>query len=87
MVETFTPAVCGSRARQITALALFTVAAMLAAAALGALLGAAGAEIGRPGALALAVAAAVAAAAREAGVIRFPLPQARRQVAERWRFT
>lgn len=87
MVETFTPAVCGSRARQITGLAVFALAAMIAAAALGALLGVAGAEIGRPAALALAVAAAVAAAAREAGVLRFPLPQARRQVPERWRST
>ena len=33
-----------------------------------------------------AAALALVAAAREAGIVRFPLPQARRQVPERWRF-
>src|ERR687898_923116 len=42
MVETITPAGCGSRRRYRIALALFALGAVLASAALGALLGLAG---------------------------------------------
>ena len=86
MLETFTPAVCGSRKRQIVAQALFTGAAVLTAAALGLVLGLAGSLLGGRYALYAAAALALIAAAREAGLVRFPLPQARRQVPERWRF-
>jgi cytochrome c biogenesis protein CcdA len=85
MVETVTPAVCGSRRRQLAALALFTAGAVLAAASLGAVLGLAGAAIGTGPALAVALALAVLGALREAGIVRFPIPQSRRQVPERWR--
>jgi hypothetical protein len=84
MVETFTPAVCGSKRRQRIALAGFATGAIAVSALVGALLGALGALIGRE--LALLVAGlAMLAAAREAGLLRIPLPQARRQVPERWR--
>ncbi|HEX2505883.1 MAG TPA: hypothetical protein VHK22_06725 [Gaiellaceae bacterium] len=85
MVETITPAGCGSRKRQLLALGLFAVGAVLASAALGAVLGLAGAAIGRGPALALALVLAVLGALREAGVLRLPIPQSRRQVPERWR--
>ena len=58
MLETFTPAVCGSRKRQIVAQALFTGAAVLTAAALGLALGFAGGLLG--GRYALYAAAALA---------------------------
>jgi hypothetical protein len=84
MVETFTPAVCGSRRRQRLALAGFAVGAVAASALVGAALGAAGALLGAQ--LAFVVAGfALLAAAREAGIVRVPLPQLRRQVPERWR--
>jgi hypothetical protein len=84
MVETFTPAVCGSRRRQRLALAGFAVGAVAASALVGAALGAAGALLGAE--LAFVVAGfALLAAAREAGILRVPLPQLRRQVPERWR--
>ena len=84
MVETFTPAVCGSRRRQRLALAGFAVGAVAASALVGAALGAVGALLGTE--LAFLVAAlALLAAAREAGFVRLPLPQLRRQVPERWR--
>src|SRR5215211_2413262 len=84
MVETFTPAVCGSRRRQRLALAGFAVGAVAASAFVGASLGAVGALLGTQ--LAFLVAAlALLAAAREAGIVRLPLPQLRRQVPERWR--
>jgi hypothetical protein len=86
MLETFTPAVCGSRKRQIVAQALFTAAAVVTAAALGLALGFAGSLLGAGHAVYAAAALALLAAAREAGLLRFPLPQARRQVPERWRF-
>ena len=86
MLETFTPAVCGSRKRQIVAQALFTVAAVATAAALGLVLGLAGAALGARQALLAAAGLALVAAAREAGILRFRLPQSRRQVPERWRF-
>lgn len=86
MLETFTPAVCGSRRRQIVAQALFAAAAVVAAATVGLALGFAGSLLGAPHAVLAAAALAVVAAAREAGLVDFPLPQARRQVPERWRF-
>src|SRR5213592_2074917 len=85
MVETFTPAVCGSRLRQHFALAFFALGALVASAALGAVLGFLGSLVGaRPALVAAAVLAALAAA-RETGLLRVPLPQSRRQVPERWR--
>jgi hypothetical protein len=86
MLETFTPAVCGSRKRQLIAQALFTVAAVATSAALGLALGLAGEVLGAGHAVLAAAALALVAAARELGLVRFPLPQARRQVPERWRF-
>ena len=86
MLETFTPAVCGSRKRQIVAQALFATTAIATAAALGLALGAVGSALGARQAVLAAAALALVAAAREAGIVRFPLPQARRQVPERWRF-
>lgn len=85
MVETITPAGCGSRKRQLVALALFAAGAVVASAALGAALGLAGAAIGAGAALGVALALAVLGALREAGVIRLPIPQSKRQVPERWR--
>jgi hypothetical protein len=84
MVETFTPAVCGSRRRQSLALAFFATGAVAASALVGAALGALGARAGGPLVLAAAC-LAVLAAARESGLVRLPLPQIRRQVPERWR--
>jgi hypothetical protein len=86
MLETFTPAVCGSRKRQLIAQALFTVAAVATSAALGLALGLAGDVLGAGHAVLAAAALALVAAARELGLVGFPLPQARRQVPERWRF-
>ncbi len=85
MVETITPAGCGTRKRQLVALALFALGAVAASAALGAVLGLAGAAVGTGPALVLALVLAVLGTLREAGVLRVPLPQSRRQVPERWR--
>jgi hypothetical protein len=85
MVETFTPAVCGSRRRQWLALTGFAIGAIGASALIGAVLGAIGAALGTQLSL-VAAGLALAAAAREAGLVSFPLPQLRRQVPERWRF-
>jgi hypothetical protein len=86
MIESFTPAGCGSRRRRRLALALFAGGAILAAALVGALLGALGALLPGGRATLVAVAAlALAAAAREAGLLRLPLPQVRRQVPDSWR--
>jgi hypothetical protein len=84
MIETITPAVCGSRRRHVLAVSLFALAAVLSAAALGAALGLVGLALGAAWAVAAAAAFAGAAALRELGVVRFPLPQSRRQVPERW---
>jgi cytochrome c biogenesis protein CcdA len=86
MLETFTPAVCGSRKRQIAGQTLFAVSAVLTSATLGLLLGLAGSMLGAEQAVLGAAALALVAAAREAGLIRFSIPQARRQVPEHWRF-
>jgi hypothetical protein len=85
MVETFTPAVCGSRPRRRVAIALFSLGALLASAALGAALGFAGGLVGTTPALVAAAVLAALAALRETGILRVPLPQSRRQVPERWR--
>src|SRR5688500_3738924 len=84
MVETFTPAVCGSRNRQRLALLGFAVGALAASALVGAALGALGGLLGVEFALA-AAGLALLAAAREAGILRVPIPQSRGQVPERWR--
>lgn len=86
MVETVTPAVCGSRRRQLVALALFALGAIAAAAALGAVLGLSGAAIGTGPALVVAAALAVLGALREAGIVRFAIPQSKRQVPDWWRY-
>jgi hypothetical protein len=85
MAETFTPAVCGGRTHRIVAVILFSVAAVGTAAALGAVLGAAGATLPRRWMLIAAVLVAVLAALREAGILRFGVPALRRQVPEHWR--
>ena len=85
MVETLTPAVCGSRQRHRVALALFALGAILAAGILGAALGLAGSVLEPTWALAAVGVLALAAAAREAGLVRIPVPELRRQVPERWR--
>lgn len=85
MIETITPAVCGSRRRQRLALAGFTVGAVCASLVVGALLGLTGSLLGAERAVLVVAAVALAAAAREAGLLRIRLPQSRRQVPERWR--
>jgi cytochrome c biogenesis protein CcdA len=85
MIETITPAVCGSRRRQRLALAGFTVGAVCASLAVGALLGLTGSLLGAQRAILAVAAVALIAAAREAGLLRIRLPQSRRQVPERWR--
>lgn len=85
MIETITPAVCGSRRRHRLALAAFTLGAVGAALLVGALLGLAGSVLGAERAVVGVAILALAAAAREAGLLRLPLPQSRRQVPERWR--
>jgi hypothetical protein len=85
MVETFTPAVCGSRAHQLLALAAFAVGALPAAAAVGAALGLAGGAVDARAVLFGAVFLAFVAALREAGFVRISVPQSRRQVPDRWR--
>ncbi|MGH3014837.1 MAG: hypothetical protein ACRDNA_07005, partial [Gaiellaceae bacterium] len=62
MLETFTPAVCGSRKRQIVAQALFAVSAVATAAALGLVLGLAGNALGAERAVLVAAALALLAA-------------------------
>lgn len=85
MVETITPAGCGSRRAHRTALALFAVGAVGASALVGALLGALGAPIDGPAALGTVAIVALLAALREMGVLRLRVPEMRRQVPERWR--
>ena len=86
MIETITPAGCGSRNRYRLALAAFAAGALVASALLGALLGLFGEAIGAGRAVLLVAAIAGLGAAREAGLARFSLPQVRRQVPERWHF-
>ena len=84
MIETITPAVCGSRRRHRIAVAAFTAGALAAAALLGAALGLVGSLLGARDAVLAVAALAAIAAARELGLVRLPLPQARLQVPERW---
>lgn len=85
MIETITPAVCGSRRRQRLALAGFTVGAVCASLVVGGLLGLTGSLLGAQRAILAVAAVALVAAAREVGLLRIRLPQSRRQVPERWR--
>jgi hypothetical protein len=85
MIETITPAVCGSRRRQRLALTGFAVGAVCASLAVGGLLGLMGSLLGAERAVLVVAAVALAAAAREAGLLRIRLPQSRRQVPEQWR--
>ena len=85
MAETFTPAVCGGHIRRMVAIVLFSLAAVGAAATLGALLGATGTALPGRWMLITATILAVLAAVREAGVLRVGVPALRRQVPERWR--
>jgi hypothetical protein len=89
MVETIAPVVHGGRrSRYWFALALHVLGATASAAALGALLGAAGSLADAPWGAAGAVAVALVAAAyalRELIGLRVPLPHLRRQVPEWWR--
>ena len=85
MIETISPAVCGSRRRYRVALACFTLGAVSVSLVLGALLGLVGALLGAERAVLAVAALALIAAAREAGLLRIPLPQLRKQVPERWR--
>jgi hypothetical protein len=87
MIETITPAGCGSRKRQITALAGFALGAIVAAAALGWVLGAVGGALDPAWALPVAGVLALMGALREGVARGLPLPQLRRQVPERWRRT
>lgn len=87
MVETFTPAGCGGRTRRLIALLIFTVTAVVTAATLGALLGAAGAGLPSRWAILAVCLLGVFGALREFGVLRFRIPESRRQVPEPWRRT
>ncbi len=89
MVETIAPVVYGDdRRRYAAALGLHVLGASVTAAALGALLAAAGGLAGAPwgsaGALVLAAVAALYAL-REAGRLPIPIPGGRGQVPEWWR--
>src|SRR5918994_88861 len=89
MVETITPVVHGGRTRRwVVALALHVLGAGLAAAAFGAVLGAAGMALGAPWGAAGFVAIGalgVLYLTREAFGMRVPVPQLRRQVPDWWR--
>jgi cytochrome c biogenesis protein CcdA len=85
MIETITPAVCGSRRRQRLALIAFTLGAVCTSLVVGAVLGLTGSLLGAERAVLVVAAVALAASAREAGVLHIRLPQSRRQVPERWR--
>ncbi len=80
MVETISPAVCGTRRRTALALTLFAAGSIGVAAAVGLLLGLLGSAALVPVAIALALAGVL----RESGLVRLPVPQSRRQVPERW---
>jgi hypothetical protein len=84
MIETITPAVCGSRRRRRIALIIFALAAVASAALVGVALGTLGLLLGGTAAIAAAAVIAGLAALRELGVVRFPLPQSRRQVPQWW---
>src|SRR2546423_3554082 len=83
MAETIVPVVHGTRTWRVSS-ALFAGGAVAAAALVGLMLGAALPAGGAAAAGAVAALALLAAAA-ELGVLRWRLPQVRRQVPERWR--
>ncbi len=86
MAESLTPAGCGSRRAQWVGILAFTVAAVIVAAAVGAVAGAIGSLLpSRPAVVVGAVGIIVVAALRETGVLRVPVPAIRRQVPESWR--
>lgn len=85
MIDTITPAGCGSRQRHVIALTAFTIAAISAAAILGALLGGVGSLLPWQPLVVLAMALAGLGVAREIVPSRIPVPQIARQVPERWR--
>ncbi|MDH3226067.1 MAG: hypothetical protein OEM67_03150 [Thermoleophilia bacterium] len=85
MIETITPAGCGGRNRYLVSLAAFALAALLAAAALGALVGAVGGLLTPSVGIVLAAALAVLGIVRELGIARISVPELGRQVPERWR--
>ena len=86
MAETVAPVVHGVR-RWLIAVGAFAAGAVGAGAALGWALGSAGAWAGGGSTHAAWAAAAIVAAyaGREAGLLRLPIPQLRRQVPQRWR--
>ncbi len=86
MAETVAPVVHGVR-RWLIAVGAFAAGAIATGAALGWALGSAGAWAGGGSAHAAWAAAAIVAAyaGREAGLLRLPVPQLRRQVPQRWR--
>ena len=83
MVETIVPVVHGTRT-WLVSLVLFAAGATAAAATLGWLLGAA-LPNGGPAAVTGVALFALVESAGEAGLVRLPVPQLRRQVPERWR--
>lgn len=85
MIETFTPQMCGGRARRNTGVALFALGAIGASAALGAALGLAGAGLPREWTWGLVGVLALVGAARDLGIVKIALPQRRGQVPEPWR--
>ena len=89
MIETITPAGCGGRKRHVIALAIFTVAAVAAAALLGAALGALGAAASplRTFAVALVASLALLGVARALAGSGVRVPEIARQVPESWRRT
>ena len=86
MAETVAPVVHGVR-RWLVAVAAFAAGSVAAGAALGWALGWASARAGGGGEHGAWAAAVVVAAyaAREAGLLRLPVPQLRHQVPQRWR--
>lgn len=89
MVETISPVVHGGRTRSYWLnISLHTAGALIAAGAIGALLGGVGAALGAPwGSLGilLVVAFGVAYALRDLLRLPIPMPELRRQVPEWWR--
>jgi len=86
VAETVAPVVHGVR-RWLIAVGAFAAGAVAAGAALGWALGSAAAWAGGGSTHAAWAAAAIVAAyaGREAGILRLPVPQLRRQVPQRWR--
>lgn len=85
MIETFTPQMCGGNARRNLGVALFAIGAIAASAALGAILGRAGAGLPRQWTWGLVGVLALVGAARDLGIVKIALPQRRGQVPEPWR--